>query len=77
MYCWIYSRIKRIKPLTSSCGRVQFSVLKAYTVKYLMFIFSASLASFLSVCAPALCPDVLERRRDFAHRPLPSIIMAK
>ena len=38
---------------TSSCGRFQFSVEKAYTVRYPMPRFSQALVILRNTCAPA------------------------
>ena len=63
-------------PPTSSCERFQFSVEKAYTVRYLIPSTSALFIISFIASIPALCPASLLTLFFCAHRPFPSIITA-
>ncbi len=65
-----------IRPWTSSGGRTQFSVENEYTVSSSMPKSTASRSRALTASAPASCPASAGRPRRFAHRPLPSVMIA-
>src|ERR1700686_1677 len=65
-----------IKASTSSRGRDQFSVEKAYRVKTRMPRLSAASATRRIASIPALCPITRGSSRSRAHRLLPSMMIA-
>src|ERR1700694_4126919 len=65
-----------ISASTSSRGRDQFSVEKAYRVRTRMPRLSAASATWRSASIPALCPITRGRRRSRAQRLLPSMMIA-
>src|SRR5438445_6898543 len=66
-----------MRKLTSARGRRQFSVEKAYSVMYFKPMASAaSMTSGTASPMPTRCPSVRGRRRAFAQRPLPSMMIA-
>ena len=67
---------KSIKASTSSLGRFQFSVLKAYNVKYRTPLSKAASTVALTDSTPWACPNTLSSPRRLAQRPLPSMMTA-
>src|ERR1700738_4452269 len=65
-----------ISASTSSRGRDQFSVEKAYRVRTRMPRLSAASATRRIASIPALCPITRGSRRSRAHRLLPSMMIA-
>ena len=65
-----------IRPSTSSRGRDQFSVEKAYTVSSSTPCLTAWRTVRFSACAPSRCPARTGSPRACAQRALPSMMMA-
>src|SRR3954463_7017199 len=66
----------RIRPVTSSAGRDQFSVENEYTVSSSTPRSTASRSRAFTVSAPARCPSTTGSPRAVAQRPFPSVMMA-
>lgn len=69
-------RTRRMRKSTSSPGRRQFSVEKAYRLSHSTPADRAASMTSITVASAALCPDVRGRERCCAHRPFPSITHA-
>src|SRR5688572_11664314 len=65
-----------IRSSTSASGRVQFSVENENTVRSFTPASEAARTTFFSARAPARWPAPTGRCRSFAHRPLPSMMIA-
>ncbi len=72
----ITSSRMRSNPRTSAWGRAQFSVEKAYRVRYLTPCSANPSMTRRIFSVPARCPANLGKPRCLAQRPFPSIIMA-
>jgi hypothetical protein len=65
-----------IRPVTSCWGRRQFSVEKAYSVKYWTPYSTQPSMIVRMFSVPARWPASRGRPRCFAHRPFPSMMIA-
>ena len=73
---WIADTRRLISASTSSCGRDQFSELKAYTVRKCMPNSTAARSVSRRASCPWMCPSVRGSPRCFAQRPFPSMMIA-
>src|SRR5688500_9313121 len=65
-----------MRNFTSSFGRRQFSLLNAKSVRYSTPCFTHAFTVARTASSPRLCPATRGRKRCFAQRPLPSMMIA-